>query len=82
MADVIPTVPAQPWWRNGFVWLVLALPVSAVVAGTITAVIAVRGADEEVERAQLVQQRVESKDPTAPAMKARNHAATPPRSAP
>lgn len=82
MAVAIPTVPVKPWWRHGLVWLVLALPMAAVVAGSVTAVIAVRGADPEVERASVVQQRVDAKDPTAPALKARNHAATPPRTAP
>jgi hypothetical protein len=82
MAVVLSTVPTKPWWRHGFVWLVVGLPLSAVVAGSVTAVIAVRGADEEVERSAVVQQRVEAKDPAAPALKARNHAATPPRSTP
>jgi uncharacterized protein len=72
----------RPWWRHGLVWLVIGLPLSAVVAGTITAVIAVRGADPEVERPAVVQQRVDAKDPAAPAVRACNHAATPPRSAP
>lgn len=82
MAALIPTVPEAPWWRHGLVWLVLGLPFAAVVASTITAVVAVRGADPEVERAAVVEHRVGNKDPLAPAVKARNHAATPPRNAP
>jgi hypothetical protein len=83
MEVVLPAGQAgRPWWRHGLVWLVIGLPLSAVVAGTITAVIAVRGADPEVERPAVVQQRVDAKDPAAPALKARNHAATPPRTAP
>lgn len=65
-----------PWWRHGMMWLVLGGPAVVVVAAIITAVIAIRGADVIV------------KDPTdgrldkaaqsqAPAVKARNHAATP-----
>jgi hypothetical protein len=71
-----------PWWRHAMVWMVVSGPVAAIVAGTATAVIAWRGADPEVERAAVVQSRVEAKDPLAPALKARNHAATPTREAP
>jgi hypothetical protein len=72
--DALPT----PWWRVGFVWLVVGGPLAVVVASLVTAVIAVRGADEvlhEVPRAQS------GRDAAAlaatPAMQARNHAATP-----
>lgn len=81
----MPTVPVPavvPWWRHGLVWLVLAFPLAAVVAGTVTAVIAVRGADPEVERAGEVERRVLAKDPAAPALRARNHANTPGPAAP
>lgn len=71
-----PHRPAQPWWRFGIVWLVLALPASSVVAGLLVAWIAVTHPDPVL---------VESRAPAAtdqeashsPALKARNHAATP-----
>jgi hypothetical protein len=71
-----------PWWRYAMVWMVVGGPVVVVVAATATAVVAWRGADPEVEHAAVVQARVDTKDPLAPALKARNHAATPAREAP
>ena len=41
-------VPALPWWRHGFVWLVFGLPASAVVAASASGYIAIRGADPVV----------------------------------
>jgi len=69
-ADV---VESPPWWRVGMVWLVVGGPLAVVVAATVTAVIAVRGADPvitaPVPRAGQVQSQT-------PAQQARNHAAT------
>ncbi len=67
--------PTTPWWRVGMVWLVIGGPLTVVVAGVVTAVIAVRGADPVLD----TRQRVSSPAPTAttPAVQARNHAATP-----
>lgn len=64
-APALPTV--RPWWRYGMVWLVISGPAVVVVAGIVTAVIAVRGADPVLDTRQ-----------GAPAVQARNHAATPP----
>ena len=68
--------PAEPWWRFGMVWLVISGPAVVVVAGIVTAVIAVRGADPMVRDAAP-----QATAPTAqmPAVQARNHAATPAR---
>jgi hypothetical protein len=57
-------------------WLVLGGPFVVVVAAIVTAVIAVRGADT-VLPTQDAQQRNK-----APAVEARNHAATPAASSP
>ncbi len=59
-----------PWWRVGMVWFALAGPALVVVAGVVTAVIAVRGADPVL--------RIEPTGAAAetPAVQARNHAAT------
>ncbi len=66
-------VPApEPWWRYPFMWLVVGGPLAVVIAGTATAVIAVRGADPvlHVDSTPL-------SHGGSPAMQARNHAATP-----
>lgn len=61
---------ADPWWRVGMVWLVVGGPLAVVVAGVVTAVIAVRGADPVLtaeERGSFAER---------PAVQGRNHAAT------
>ena len=77
--DVTP----PPWWHTGFVWLVVGLPASAVVAATASGIIAIRGADPVVpEYANAARQAAEeslSREEAThvPAELARNHAATP-----
>lgn len=53
-------------------WLVVGGPLTVVVAGIVTAVIAVQGADIVIEESASVRNSAD-----APAVKARNHAATP-----
>jgi hypothetical protein len=53
-------------------WLVLGGPAVVVVAGIVTAVIAVRGADTP-----LATQKVAAAQTMAPATQARNHVVTP-----
>jgi uncharacterized protein len=69
--------PALPWWRYGMVWLVISGPLVVVVAATITAVIAVRGADPVITDIPAAM-TPGATTPTAqtPAMQARNHVAT------
>jgi hypothetical protein len=62
--------PALPWWRVPTLWLVLGGPAVVVVAGITTAVIAARGADTVLTRPAPAAS-------DAPALQARNHAATP-----
>lgn len=38
----------EPWYRHRWPWILLALPLAAVVASTVTAVLAIRGADSLV----------------------------------
>jgi hypothetical protein len=78
-AAVAGAVPAAPWWRFPIVWLALAGPVLVVVAGFATMAIAIRHADVVVSEAPA-RQHVRGADlsaATAPALQARNHAATP-----
>ena len=72
-----------PWWKHGHVWLVIAGPAAVVIAGVVTAVIAVRGADPVVE-ADYYRRGIEINKTLAagerarlPAVQGRNHAATP-----
>jgi hypothetical protein len=70
-----PTAAApQPWWRFGMVWLVIGGPLAVVVAGIVTAVIAVRGADPVLDTRAAPAGQVQAE---TPAMQGRNHAATP-----
>jgi hypothetical protein len=63
--------PKMPWWRVKTMWLVIAGPAAVVVAGILTAVIAVGGADP------VVGSDADGSD--TPAVQARNHAAQPRR---
>jgi hypothetical protein len=80
----------EPWWRHGMVWLVISGPAAVVVASLASAALAWHGADlvlpeggapghhqaaEEVEVGPVNSAATRSA-PTAPAMVARNHAAT------
>lgn len=68
--------PAPPWWRFGMAWFVFALPASAVVAATLSAVIAVRHADPVVAQPRTPHPSLQSAEDAAtqPAELARNHA--------
>jgi hypothetical protein len=58
---------SSPWWREPMVWLVLAGPAAVVVAGIVTAAIALHRPDPLI--------KADAAKP--PAVQARNHAATP-----
>ena len=62
--------PPVPWWREPMVWLVIGGPLVVVVAGVVTAVIAVRGADP------VIKAEPDSRFEAQPAVQGRNHAAT------
>jgi hypothetical protein len=71
-----------PWWKHGYVWLVIAGPAAVVVAGLATVWIAASTPDpvlaEELHRRAV---RIDKGTPDSralmPAMQGRNHAATP-----
>ncbi len=73
---------AVPWWRFPTGWLALGLPLVAVVASTLSAAIAIRGADPVVDdhRAtshQAADEQAEhgpQSEARLPAEFARNHA--------
>lgn len=79
----VPVPPAAPWWKFGLVWMVIAGPAAVVVAGFATLWVAVVRPDpvvaEDYYRQGIeINKTLEGKPLSlAPAMKARNHAATP-----
>ncbi|WP_294768762.1 FixH family protein [uncultured Rhodoferax sp.] len=83
MSTTSATPAPQPWWRFGHVWLVLSGPAVVVVAGFVTLYIALSGADPVVDE-NYYQKGLEinrtlgaqAAESLAPAMQARNHAAT------
>ncbi len=76
-------VTSAPWWSYGHVWLVLSGPLLVVVASLISAVVAFQGNDtvmqgrDESEIAALRAMQADKDRSLAPAVQARNHAATP-----
>lgn len=82
------TPVAAPWWKFGHVWLVLAGPLVVIVAGFITLWLAMSRPDPVVaedyyQRGIDINKTLEHPEKSlAPAMKGRNHAATPPEAQP
>jgi hypothetical protein len=77
------TEAPAPWWKFGHVWLVVSGPLVVVVASFITLYLAVTRPDPVVSEnyyqqgININQTRQAGQDASlAPAMKARNHAAT------
>lgn len=76
-------VTSAPWWSYGHVWLVLSGPLLVVVASLISVVVAFQGNDtvmqgrDESEIAALRAMQADKDRSLAPAVQARNHAATP-----
>lgn len=74
--------PEQPWWKFGYVWLVIAGPLIVVIASFITLYLAISRPDpvirNELQRSSDVADKSVDLVPgnLAPAQQARNHAAT------
>jgi uncharacterized protein len=73
---------AEPWWKFGHVWMVVGGPAIVVVASFVTLYLAISRPDPVTEE-NYYQKGLEinktlegSASSTAPAMHARNHAAT------
>lgn len=84
----MPSTPAieirsAPWWKFGHVWLVISGPAIVVVAGFVTLWLAVSRPDPVVaedyyRRGIEINKTLENPEKSmAPAVKGRNHAATP-----
>jgi hypothetical protein len=78
MTQMQHPAPAQPWWRFGHVWLIIAGPLIVVIAGFVTLWLAIRTPDPVITPEDYRQAQTLQADPSsvAPAMQARNHAQT------
>jgi uncharacterized protein len=84
-ARTVSDIAPAPWWRYRIAWLAMALPAIAVVASTLSAVIAVRHADPVVDEyrqaarpgSNAVPGHDDRRDAREPAERARNHASLP-----
>jgi uncharacterized protein len=76
------TTQSKPWWREPYLWLVLAGPISVVLASAVTWVFIMRGADRLVaedyyQQGLQINRTIESATPPLqPALVGRNHSAT------
>jgi hypothetical protein len=81
-ADISQAPVVRPWWKEPYVWMVIAGPVSAVFACAITAVYILQGPDAVVsenyyrEGIELGKQVQTAQPPMQPAQMGRNHSAT------
>lgn len=74
----------DPWWKHGFVWMIIAGPAIVVVAGLVTLYLAISSPNEIVNEDTYLQgrqsdQSIEARrkeSGQAPAMLGRNHATT------
>ena len=78
-----PSQPSDPWWRHGHVWMVIAGPLIVVIASFVTLYLAIRTPDpvySDSPRSAGAAAHRPADEPgssaLAPAMQARNHAAT------
>lgn len=73
----------KPWWKFAHVWLIISGPLIVVIAGFITAYIAISRPDPVIDPdyyrhgVEINQRLNESQKSLAPAITGRNHAATP-----
>lgn len=72
----------RPWWQFGHVWLVLSGPLTVVIASFFTFYLAAVGSDPVVDEnyyqkgVEINRTLVDTPQSLAPALQARNHAAT------
>ena len=77
------TPQAQPWWKFGHVWMLIAGPAIVVVAGFVTLWLAMSRPDPVVAEdyyrrgVEINKTMAQPEQSLAPAIAGRNHAATP-----
>ena len=78
----------KPWWREAYVWLVIGGPLAVIVAGLVTAYIAVTNPDPVIDQSSYRKEAVTRAHADGvltaaelaalqPAKQGRNHAAAP-----
>ena len=72
---------AKPWWSFGMVWMIIAGPAAVVAAGFVTLYLAVTIPDpvlptEALNPRNAIENQQKLDTAMAPAIQARNHAAT------
>lgn len=83
-----PSNNPKPWWKYGYVWLVISGPLVVVIAGFYTLWLAASSpniivSDEYHHNNVEINKSLEAPEKSlAPALKGRNHAATPPSDQP
>jgi hypothetical protein len=75
------TENTKPWWNFGYVWLIISGPLVVVIASFITLYLAISKPDPAVEdyyrKGIEINKTLDAeRDAMAPALQARNHAAT------
>lgn len=79
MAETALDSNSGPWWKFGHVWMVIAGPALVVVASFVSYYVAVSGKDPVLDEPVVIttpEGGKSTKDSFAPAVQARNHAAT------
>ncbi len=82
MPDPEPADSKAPWWKFGYVWLVLAGPAVVVLASLVTLYLAMVGKDPVVDEdyyrkgVEINRTLADNPDSLTPAIQARNHATT------
>lgn len=72
---------SKPWWNFGYVWLIISGPLVVVVASFITLYLAISRPDPVIDdyyrKGMEINKTLDAqRDAMAPALQARNHAAT------
>jgi len=73
----------QPWWKIGYVWLLIAGPAIVIIAGFVTLWVAIRMPDPVIDEdyyqhgLEINKTLAQPEKSLAPALKARNHVITP-----
>ncbi|WP_042425177.1 FixH family protein [Comamonas granuli] len=80
----LPEQHSGPWWKYGYVWLIVSGPLAVILAAVVTLWFILRTPDPVIaedyyRRGVDINKTLEdTSDPTLPpALKGRNHAATP-----
>lgn len=77
-----PTAESRPWWKEGYLWLVISGPLGVILACAVTAFYILQGPDAVVpddyyrESLEIKRQLQAAQAEMQPALIGRNHSAT------